>query len=359
MNLIQHKDGLFERKDLGNGFVGDIPSAVSLKQGAPEMRWTGAKIPLSVWKEVVAFFQWSYAETKSETQVRFLFNPATGIWKAHAFPQKYGTGMTTKELPDDPSYEAQVNEQMAGGFVKLSTAHHHCNAGAFQSSVDAADEKEMGVHITVGNIGSERHSIHARVSLTIPGTLGSDGKFVTAARHAYYQAVLGDWIDVPEALPSFPEEIRDKITEWVLCTPESGTTFPAQWASNLIKEPVKVFNGTKAYTGVYDGYDEWSMRFHTGPPEEKTLSKFPPIRDDDYLDEAYERSIQKFEAELEEIQQRSGFPFSQIHGVMTLPSSFELASVEEEVVHREIDLALVKHNLEWETYVYDGGSTLV
>ena len=360
MNLIQHKEGLFERKDLGNGFVGDIPSSASVKQGIPEMRWTGARIPVSVWKEVVAFFQWSYAETKSETQVRLLFNPAAGVWKAHAFPQKYGTGMTTKELPDDPSYESQVNGQMAGGFIKFGTIHHHCSAGAFQSGTDSADEKEMGVHITVGNIGSERHSLHARVSLTILGTLGGDGKMLAPAKHAYYQAVLGDWIDVPEALPVFPEEIREKITGWVLGTPEVDTMFPAQWAANLIKEPVKVWE-PKGYSTAYD-YGEWSRRFHTGAPEEAppATSKFPPIRDsDDYLDEAYEQSIQKFEAELEEIQQRSGFPFSQIHGVMTMPSNFELASVEEEVVHREIDLALVKHNLEWETYIYDGGSSFV
>lgn len=227
--------------------------------------------------------------------------------------------MTTKELPDDPSYESQVNEQMAGGFIKFGTVHHHCSAGAFQSGTDSADEKEMGVHITVGNIGSERHSIHARVSLTIPGTLGADGKFLTVARHAYYHAVLGDWFDVAEASPCFPEEIRDQITKWILGTPEGETTFPAQWATNLIKEPVKVWEPrfTTPFSQSHE-YEEWSARYHTGAPaetfpykHEKKAAQFPPVRDD-VEDDNYAATIRKFEADLEEIQQRSGFSFSQI-----------------------------------------------
>ena len=369
MNLIHHKDGIYERRDLGNGFVGDVPSAVSLRDGTPEMRWGGAKIPAEVWQEIVAFFQWSLAETQSETQVRLLFNPDTGQWKAHAFPQKYGTGMTTKELPDDPSYTSQVNEQMADGFIKFGTVHHHCTARAFQSGTDSADEKEMGVHVTLGNIGSNRHSIHARVSLTIPGTLGSDGKFLTAARHAYYHAVLCDWFDVPCASASFPDEIREKITEWILCTPVDGATFPAQWATNLIKEPVKTWEPraypvaglNHGYGGGYD-YDKWESRFGDTEdtalfPDEKKVVPLPPVRDVRTEDDE-EPITQGFEASLAEILKDSGFSFTQVHGIMTLPPDFEMEP-EEEVIRREIDAALVEHGLEWDNYVYDDGSSYV
>lgn len=359
MNLIKHKDGIYERRNLGNGFIGDVPSATSIREATPEMRWAGARIPLEVWRQVVAFFQWSQAETKSETQVRLLLNPATGEWKAHAFPQRYGTGMTTKELPDDPSYASQLNEQMANGFVKLGTVHHHCTAGAFQSSVDSADEKEMGIHVTVGNIGSERHSLHARVSLTIPGTLGSDGKMLTPARHAYYQAVLCDWLEVPEAPEAFPDEIREKITEWVLGTPtEEGHPFPAQWATNLIKEEVKVWPQQTHFKPKYFGDGElendWGTPFREWPPrisEGHTPPPPAPVVEDN--DEGLELRISNFDQELTEIQVDSQLTSAHIHGIMSLPGHYDFENEIEEVVHRKVLTALEEQGIDWETYIYE------
>ena len=241
MTIIQHDKKLYELRDLGNGFIGHVPANITLQDGTPSMRWSGAKIPRSVWQEIVAFFQWSYKETKSETQVRLLLNVDTGEFKAHAFPQKYGTGMTAKELSDNADYANQLNAQMSGGnWIKLGTVHHHCSTGAFQSGTDSADETEMGLHITLGNIGGLRHSIHGRVSLTIPGTLNADGTAATKATHAYYSAIFFDWFEIPDVGIPISDSIREEIAKFYLCTPEpEDAKFPPQWAENLIKEEPK------------------------------------------------------------------------------------------------------------------------
>jgi hypothetical protein len=237
MTILQHDKKFYELRNLGNGFIGHVPSSVTIIDGAPAMRWSGSKIPQAVWREIVGFFQWSQEETKSETQVRLLLNADTGEFKAWAFPQKYGTGMTAKELSDHADYERQLNEQMAGGnWIKFGTVHHHCSVGAFQSGTDSSDETEMGIHITLGNIGSPRHSIHGRVSLTIPGTLAPDGALATKASHAYYPAVFSDWFDSPEMPIPLSENLREEITKHILCTPVEKPEFPPAWAENLIKD---------------------------------------------------------------------------------------------------------------------------
>jgi hypothetical protein len=267
MKLISHSKSLYELRNLGNGFIGHVPSKVTITEASPSMRWTGAKIPDAVWQQIVSFFQWSYEETKSETQVRLMLNTDTGEFKAHAFPQKYGTGMTAKELSDNPDYERQLNEQMAGGnWIKFGTAHHHCSTGAFQSGTDSADETEMGIHITLGNINSPAHTIHARVSLTIPGTLAEDGSVASKASHAYYTAVLSDWFHAPPLPMPLPESIREDIVKYQLCTPvpKDRLQFPPGWAENLIKEAIKpvATTPTRDYRG-YNGLEnekEWVPR---------------------------------------------------------------------------------------------------
>lgn len=361
MQLIQdNKTGLYERRDLGNGFVGDVPSAVTLISATPEMRWTGAKIPLAVWEQIASFFQWSQEETKSETQARILYHPESGSYKAWAFPQKYGTGMTAKDLPDDPSYVAQLNEQMAGGWIKFGTAHHHCSVGAFQSGTDSADEKEMGIHVTLGDIGKDRHSIHARVSLFLPGTLDAEGNVVAVGRHAYYLAVLSDWFSVPQVSVALPPEINEKITEWVLTTPVDGVGFPEQWAKNLIKDTPKVVTGFSYQGGRGGGEDYHRWDSIMGPigggqhHDEVVAASpaLPPVRDID--DVEYDERIDRVMEELDEVMTRSTFSFARIHGIMSCPARFDIdLDPAEEVVRGEVEDILRKNEICWDEYTYD------
>ena len=59
-----------------------------------DYEWTGPKMDPEMWRQVLAFFRWTYPTTKSESQVRLYVNYKTRVWRAWAFPQKEGTGMT-------------------------------------------------------------------------------------------------------------------------------------------------------------------------------------------------------------------------------------------------------------------------
>jgi len=234
--LLTTKHGVYEYRDFGNGFAGHVPLPAA--EGDPAMNWTGGRIPLSLWQDIVAFFQKSYAETKSETQVRLFYNPDTQQWRGGPVPQKYGTGMTATDLPNHHRYDELMSGYMQGGFIKFGTVHHHCSAGAFQSGVDHKDEKESGLHITVGSLGQPKHTIHARVSVMVPGSISADGT-VTKATHAYYSADLSQWFELPEALPQwFTEPLNRAALEHLLTCPTDAPC-PEGWMDLLIKEPVR------------------------------------------------------------------------------------------------------------------------
>jgi hypothetical protein len=353
MKLISHNKSLYELRNLGNGFIGHVPSATTIVEASPSMRWTGAKIPDAVWKQIVSFFQWSYEETKSETQVRLLLNTDTGEFKAHAFPQKYGTGMTAKELSDNPDYERQLNEQMAGGnWIKFGTAHHHCAVGAFQSGTDSSDETEMGIHITLGNINSPVHTIHARVSLTIPGTLAEDGSVASKASHAYYNAVLSDWFHAPQLPMPLPENIREDIVKYQLCTPvpKDQLQFPPCWADNLIKEVPVAITPTRDYNGLEELYEkEWgvSRTAFAQPTPIKTMTM--PVERDDFRDD----ELLEIMNEIQTFMQTEGVSFANIHGIMELANmgSHEL-SPEETAIFNTIDGMLHRIGMDWTELTY-------
>lgn len=352
MKLISHNKSLYELRNLGNGFIGHVPSATTIVEASPSMRWTGAKIPDAVWKQIVSFFQWSYEETKSETQVRLLLNTDTGEFKAHAFPQKYGTGMTAKELSDNPDYERQLNEQMAGGnWIKFGTAHHHCAVGAFQSGTDSSDETEMGIHITLGNINSPAHTIHARVSLTIPGTLSEDGSVATKASHAYYNAVLSDWFHAPQLPVPLPENIREDIVKYQLCTPvpKDQLQFPPCWADNLIKEvPVAITPTRAAYYNGLENYHEreWGVSrtaFATTPKLTSTPTEIDDFRDDE---------IRDILDEIQTLMETEGVSFTTMHGIMELGNMGAQLSPEETAIYNSIDGMLHRAGMDWTEVTY-------
>lgn len=123
--------------------------------------WKGPKISKDSWEEMLAFFKWTWLEEKSESQVRLFVHPIHG-WKIWAFPQKGGTGMTTKEEDNDDFKRQRAD--IGDGYIPFGTVHHHCGAPAFQSSVDTEDEKNVdGIHITIGKIDDAKHDIHTRM----------------------------------------------------------------------------------------------------------------------------------------------------------------------------------------------------
>jgi hypothetical protein len=195
--------------------------AVPLPKSPPWVGYHGPKIPMEEWRKILAFFRWSYDESKSETQVRLYFHPAEGLWRAWAFPQEYGSGMTTKELPEDNCDERR-RAGIGSGWLVGGTVHHHCSSKAFQSGTDKSNEEtQNGIHITVGQIDKSFHDLHGRVSF----------------KKHFYEAAWSEWFELPPGLDGLPSAFHDEVTEYFLCEANDNPDgFPAEWKANLIKK---------------------------------------------------------------------------------------------------------------------------
>lgn len=204
----------------------------------PPARYKGPKIPLTLWREILTFFQWSYNTTKSEVQVRLFRHRKTGEWKAWALPQEKGSGMTTKEI-EHPNREADMKQ--FAEYDNVGTVHHHCAMGAFQSGTDKSDEaNQPGFHITVGHMDKQVYDLHTRIIVTVPGELDKEGKVVRAAQTFQFESVLTDWFELPEPIRKvIPEQFQGSVLDSFLKGAADVTKekFPDRWKENLIERP--------------------------------------------------------------------------------------------------------------------------
>ncbi len=213
-------------------------------EGAPTTRFYGGTIPFPLWKQICAFFLWTYSEFRSESIVQLYYNQDTKEWKAWALPQYVGTGMTVNQVEaNNPVWDTFIEEQGHNltGFDPAGSVHHHCTSGAFQSSVDANDERaKSGLHITVGNLDSPKFSIHGRVSY----------------KGAFWGVEWDDWFDLPETYDGLiiPTEAYSAIIAANLCIKPDGwnneDAFPAEWRGNCTRRPTPSYSTPYAGTGA-------------------------------------------------------------------------------------------------------------
>jgi len=192
-----------------------------------DFKWTGPKISQQLWWEICSFFEWTYATTKSESQVRLFVNGVTQQWGAWAFPQRKGTGMTTTELPDHERWAEGALKFPGPDWYYWGTVHHHCSMGAFQSGTDEANEKEIeGLHITVGKIGSLRYDIDCRL-YQMKWKLTPD---------------MSQFWDVgPTVKMQVPDELHPTVALYQMCTPPPRDwQFPVPWQENYLIPPPPV-----------------------------------------------------------------------------------------------------------------------
>jgi hypothetical protein len=200
-----------------------------------KLDYFGPKMSPEVWNQILAFFKWTYDETKSESQVRLFVNPKEKRWSAWAFPQKANTGMTAQEIENSEAVEQRKQFSVADGWIYFGTVHHHCSASAFQSGTDESNEKNQdGIHITVGNLNSNQYSIDWRFYLN-PYRVNSFN--------------LCDFWDITEAYESIPTALRsllkadakEEIAKRLMGVPApEGTEFPQLWKDNLIVQKAVV-----------------------------------------------------------------------------------------------------------------------
>jgi hypothetical protein len=240
---------------------------INIQEGNPRYSWEGGKISLSLWKQITAFFEHTQRLHKCESQVRLYYNKRTEVWAAWAYPQKLGTGMFTKEVTGGncPLADRRDREraQFGADWEEFGTVHHHCEAGAFQSSTDSADERNRsGLHITVGHITKNKYDLDWRVT------------FKQGTNILFYSARgldLSEWFELPADLAQVPAKYRAQIDEEKAITeelkkPDPLVPFPEEWKNNLIEpDPVKTYASQGGYhPGYGDDYGYQQPGFRGG-----------------------------------------------------------------------------------------------
>jgi len=149
-------DGVF--KQVHNDFY-SVRLKVSGVSGLAEIGETASlhvpKLPISLFRQVEAFFIAVYQKHSSEAVVVLLCNPATQEWRVQVPPQEVKglhVSYNLATLPDPPH-----------GFERFGSIHSHASAKAFHSGTDDADETAFdGLHITIGNMDQPVRSYSAR-----------------------------------------------------------------------------------------------------------------------------------------------------------------------------------------------------
>lgn len=242
--FVTKKGGeLFQEVEVGPWTgVTAVPKPI---ERVPSNRWHGAKIPYDVFRQVLAFFEWSMEETKSETIVNLFLNEGTGEWQALVLPQAGYNGMTVKLIDDHPN-RIPTYQRLGRGWRPMGTVHHHCTASAFQSGTDSNDERSKeGIHVTIGDVTSRRYTIHARTSF----------------REEMTSAILGDWFHAaePAVYGYLPPSLHEEALEYQLTEPPVDRSFPDWWKANVIKveRPVVIYNSRAPHFG--DHHDGTTM----------------------------------------------------------------------------------------------------
>lgn len=222
--ILTH-DGKAYRRVLAGPWAGVQRILTETSPKPPVHAWTGARMPMSLALQILAFLEWSQETTHSETVVHLFHHTERGEWTALVLPQRGHQGLHVNLIDDHPERipTFQRLPDQGRGWSEMGSWHHHCSSGAFQSGTDAADEvSKEGLHITTGNLGAKKYSIHARASF----------------RHTVTPTALADWIETPiELLPAIAMGLLDheKAVETMLCRPTSvGATFPEWWRENVI-----------------------------------------------------------------------------------------------------------------------------
>lgn len=208
------------------------------------LKYTGPKISHEEWHRLMSFFRWTNETTHSESQARGFVDLTDNKIVFWAFPQKARTGMSAEEVPGEEFNKQRSELPNAGSLTYFMTVHHHCSAGAFQSSGDANNEErpgggasesaQEGLHITVGNMDKDQHDIDVRFYF--------GGQKMMPNMSAFWD--IGE-----EASRIIPVDMHDRVARYQMCR-KVEVPFPDQWKENLIEiKTVTTYQGGLGYQG--------------------------------------------------------------------------------------------------------------
>lgn len=240
MNLTKSNGKVVEER----GWPGLVTCKIEheIKASTGDFEYIGPVISREVWHGAMSFLRYAYQRTQGEAQLRFYVNVAEGIWRAWAYPQKASMGLHTEELTSKDSKEvAKQRAQFGDDWLYFMTLHSHANAGAFQSTTDENNEKAQdGIHITVGQMGNDRHDLHARFYM---------------AGNCFTPDLSQFWDIGAQIKGLIPGKLWSDVAAHQMCA-KVDAPFPDQWKENLIE--------VKTAVVVHDWRDNWCPGYGIG-----------------------------------------------------------------------------------------------
>lgn len=148
------KEGVYLKKNLGIMESITPVTNISILQTVEMMAKMHIKpIPAYQFAQVESFFREIYREHRSEAIVLLFYHEERKVYKIVPPHQKVNGGSV--------DYNRAITIE---GFTMIGDIHSHANMSAFHSSVDDKDEESFdGLHITIGNCGSENVSLSASI----------------------------------------------------------------------------------------------------------------------------------------------------------------------------------------------------
>ena len=246
MNQIIKDNEVYELID--NGLF-SYYRKTKITEGSPSLTWNKANFSWDMWNDIKNICAYTYEKHKSECLIRLYYHEGVNEWKAMFMPQQM-SGMTVSDTLDP---QILIDEDCTNGWVEAGSVHHHCAVGASQSGTDEKDEqKQIGIHITLGNIDKDQYGIHSRFK----------------TNEGFSTVKLMSFFDKPEWLNAVPEEYRPELTFNVVSDlvlkPGDPNKAKKEWISRIIEKPKTNKwngyntrnNGAYNYTGYnYGGYN--------------------------------------------------------------------------------------------------------
>ena len=238
---------------------------------APRIIPKTAKVPYTLWAQLVHFLLWVQATFSSEGLVIGYYNIADNQWIIEPPPQ-ITNGMTVKETPEGlPEYKNAITER---GFRQMMTMHTHCTSGAFQSGTDANDEfvqSGTGFHITLGHMDKPLLDLDCRAKLVIPGTLTPEGETITPTESVTAPFELSDFVETPIRLQNAEPELMKLLRQYQLLRPENipNLGFPEEWKTRVSKPAQQVNTYRPGFNGVTIHGATTHPRFNTAMSQGK------------------------------------------------------------------------------------------
>ncbi len=241
-NIFSHKGKVFTTF---GGELFDAPKELPLMERPLQVAWKGAKIPLGLWQQISAFCQYTFDKYNSEGLIRLYYSRKESRWFAYAHPQQMVAGLSIKDTI------SETFKPFASDAVLAGTVHHHCGIAAFQSGVDAADEKDVvGLHITLGEIDKPKWGWHHRFS--------TRASFIT-------EVDLLSFFELPAFLAGIEQYIQyidpAKLEERMVAELTKGRVedplalIPEEWVKNLIEPAARTYPVRQVGGG--SGNDDW------------------------------------------------------------------------------------------------------